>query len=199
MIYQALLFGDDDEAERLELDRILALEQRQLYEEARKLAWYQGQPYPEDQAKWSATHRDIVNARCREAYSDSYPAVAEYYLSSAARTRAERNGAKLGRRGPILDIYRRAVHEPVIVCYWCKKLTGPGERHVDHIKALAAGGTHTAGNLCIACEDCNLSKGDASPDDFRVRIAGRRTQNAFLAADYFRSRARNRNQPRVPQ
>ena len=186
MEFQALLFGDDAEARAQEAARVAALEQQKAYAEARKLAWKQGDPFPEDQAKWAAAHRDLTNARCQEEYRQTYGVAAEYYLSSRASSRAERLGCKIGRRGPLRKIYFRAVHEPVILCYWCKALTLPGERHVDHKQPLATGGPHVAGNLYITCAECNESKGDRSPDEFRKLVAARRAANSLIASEYFR-------------
>lgn len=186
--FQALLFGDDDEARAQEEARIASTEQQKAYAEARKLAWYEGRPLPEDRAKWCVTHRDIVNAQWREAYRERYAEAAEYYLRSSARSRAQRLGCKIGRRGPILNVYRRAVHEPLILCYWCKALTWPGHRQVDHIHPLATGGEHVAGNLCITCQDCNLSKGDTSPGEFRTVVAEKRAANKLIAAAHFRAK-----------
>jgi 5-methylcytosine-specific restriction endonuclease McrA len=188
--FQALLFGDDAEARAAEVERISKLEQQKAYSEARKLAWESGHPFPVDVAKWSVTHRDVVNARSREGYRQRHSEMAEYYLRSAARSRAERLGCKIGRRRPILTVYRRAVHAPILLCFWCKRLTFPGERHVDHITPLSAGGTHTAGNLCVTCIECNVSKGDSSPEEFRLRIADKRTHNKVIAQDYFRQAAK---------
>jgi 5-methylcytosine-specific restriction endonuclease McrA len=187
-LFQQLLFGNEDEARAQELTRIAAIEEARAYAEARKLAWYEGRPFPEDRAKWCVTHREIINAQSREAYRLRYAEAAEYYLRSSARSRAERLGCNIGRRGPILDVYRRAVHEPVILCYWCKTLTTPGERHVDHIQPLAAGGAHVAGNLCVTCEGCNLAKGDRSPSEFRMSVAEKRIANGLIASAYFRRR-----------
>jgi 5-methylcytosine-specific restriction endonuclease McrA len=182
MSFQGLLFGDDAEERAQEEARLAA----KVYAEARKLAWEQGRPFPQDEAKWYAAHRGITNARCRESYATRYAEASEFYLHSGARHRAEQLGCKIGRRGPILKAYRRAVHASVILCYWCKRLTAPGERHVDHIEPLATGGAHAAGNLCVACTDCNLAKGDSSPIDFRKVVAQRRAANSVIAADYFR-------------
>ena len=186
MQFQRLLFGDDAEAQAQEEARLALLEQEKAYSEARKLAWNQGNPFPEDQAKWGAAHRDIVNARGREHYRENHAAVAEYYLRSGAGSRAAKLGCKAGKRRPILEVYRRAVHAPFILCYWCKKLTIPGERHVDHKQPLALGGAHVAGNLCITCVECNLTKGDMDPSEFRTQVAEKRVANGLIAADYFR-------------
>ena len=58
-------------------------------------------------------------------------------------------------------------------CYWCRvKLikNGPGRFHVDHVFALAKGGTNNANNICCACPTCNTSKGAKTPWDFKGRL-----------------------------
>jgi hypothetical protein len=47
-------------------------------------------------------------------------------------------------------------------CFYCDiHLNGDG--HVDHFTPLMKGGTNWAENLCLACSDCNLSKGSKDP------------------------------------
>lgn len=173
--FQGLLFGDEPEALAQEAERLAAIE----YAKARKVAWDNGTPFPEDHAKWCAANWEYLGEQ-RRAH---YPAITEYPIG---RARARRLGCKIGRRRPVLRVYRRAVHATVILCYWCKTVTFPGERHVDHIEPLSMGGGHVAGNLCISCIACNLSKGDTSPAEFRKTIAAKRMTNGLIAANYFR-------------
>jgi 5-methylcytosine-specific restriction endonuclease McrA len=183
-VFQGLLFDDDNEARAQELARRTVLEKAHVEAEARKAAWDAGQPFPDDAAKWAAAHRDLIAAKCREAYSQN----SEWHLHSTARNRAEKLGCKIGRRAPILNIYRRARADKVIPCYWCMCLTKPGERQVDHIQPLSKGGEHSAGNLCISCIDCNLSKGDGVPEEFRERMAGNRSTNRLILTEYYTKR-----------
>ena len=200
-MFQSLLFGDDDEARAKERERQTALENTRAEVAARKGAWdtatqmlADGADLPairnvfgtaDEQAKWAAVHREQLNARFRESYRLMYPECSDYFLYNSARYRAEKLGCKVGRKGPMQKIYRRAMADDLIPCYWCKYLTKRGERHVDHIQALANGGGHVAGNLCIACADCNLSKGDDPPEVFRERIAAKRSFNQAMLREYF--------------
>jgi hypothetical protein len=43
------------------------------------------------------------------------------------------------------------------VCYFCQ-LIFKGVPHIDHVVALARGGRHEIGNLCVSCPDCNFKK-----------------------------------------
>jgi len=200
--FQRLLFGDDAEAEAQESVRVAALEQQKAYAEARKKAWDKGKPFPEDEAKWYSAQMVILQAfylepfwerREPEPYIPSPDSIAKGHtstLESGAYSRAKRLCCKVGRRGPILAIYKKAVRSPVLLCYWCKGLTRPGGRHVDHKQPLAAGGEHVAGNLCISCLECNLTKGDTSPNEFRKTVAKKRVANSLVAPDYFRWEAK---------
>lgn len=51
-------------------------------------------------------------------------------------------------------------------CHWCQKKVG-GDYHVDHVIALAQGGSNGPENICIACVRCNLSKGAKLPWEFQ--------------------------------
>ncbi len=52
------------------------------------------------------------------------------------------------------------------LCFYCQadlKLTG---YHLDHMAPLSRGGLHDISNLCLACPDCNLSKGTKTAEEF---------------------------------
>ena len=194
MEFQGLLCGDDAEAQAQEAARLAGLEQHKAYVLARKKAWDKGKPFPEDEAKWCAAQRVVMDAFYLEPFWEppkevyhSDAIVTQHSLESNACSRATRLGCKIGRRGPLLTVYAKAVHTPILLCYWCKKLTRPGERHVDHKQPLAAGGAHVAGNLCITCAECNIVKGDTDPKTFRKMVAAKRMANGLIATDYFRS------------
>lgn len=43
-------------------------------------------------------------------------------------------------------------------CFYCKKVIPVGERTLEHLVPLIAGGLHTATNLTMACKSCNCAK-----------------------------------------
>lgn len=58
-------------------------------------------------------------------------------------------------------------------CYWCRKKLGSLEQrdfHVDHIFAVARGGSNGPENICCACAACNLSKNAKSPLEWIGRL-----------------------------
>jgi len=55
------------------------------------------------------------------------------------------------------------------VCYWCGSKC-EGRFHVDHYVPLSKGGPHEAGNLVIACPQCNLKKNAKDPYEFAASL-----------------------------
>lgn len=53
-------------------------------------------------------------------------------------------------------------------CRYC----GGAADHVDHIVPRSKGGTNHPGNLCAACEACNLAKSDRDLAEFLDGLAG---------------------------
>ena len=51
-------------------------------------------------------------------------------------------------------------------CQYCKSTDGP--LHCDHIIPVSRGGTGDLSNLTTACEACNRSKGNKTPDEWRA-------------------------------
>lgn len=59
------------------------------------------------------------------------------------------------------------------LCYWCRtrlQTTGENKYHVDHLIALAKGGSNGPENIVCACPDCNLHKSDKMPWEFAGRL-----------------------------
>jgi len=56
------------------------------------------------------------------------------------------------------------IHSAPCHCYWCNKFM-PNGGTVDHILALAKGGSHTSGNICASCPECNSKKSDRTPEE----------------------------------
>jgi 5-methylcytosine-specific restriction endonuclease McrA len=183
---QGFLFGEDSEllaewhalCERREQN----LEQKRVYEVARREAWYNGCPFPEDQKKWYAFTNDCPHGvkekeRVRGEYREWYWEHAEWRLHATESRRARQLGRRVGRRDAILRVYARARAEEAIPCYWCKRPTTPDDREVDHIVPLTRGGHHMARNLAISCRNCNQAKSDQMPGDFMRSIRLLRNEN----------------------
>ena len=53
------------------------------------------------------------------------------------------------------------------VCYYCKEKFHPSQLTMDHIIALARGGTSRKSNLVTACKKCNSSKKYLLPQEWK--------------------------------
>lgn len=56
-----------------------------------------------------------------------------------------------------------------LCCWWCGNLI-KGTYPIDHRIPLAKDGRNDAGNICISCPSCNLSKNDKLPHEFNGRL-----------------------------
>lgn len=91
------------------------------------------------------------------------------------------------------DVFKRDAFE----CQYCGAHPPGVLLHVDHIKAVAEGGTNDVDNLVTACEACNLGKGaralDVVPQSLAAMaadVAEREAQIAGYAAVMEAKRAR---------
>jgi len=92
------------------------------------------------------------------------------YRANAAKRRAARKGDT-----PFIvtakDIGRLRMRQGDRCAYCSKRAT----LTMDHVMPLAAGGRHSVGNLVLACEPCNKSKGSATVAEWKFALAsGRR-------------------------
>jgi len=55
-------------------------------------------------------------------------------------------------------------NEPSFVCYYCNQTFGSDRLHIDHVIPVSADGKHTVGNVCKACDTCNLRKKEKLPN-----------------------------------
>lgn len=91
---------------------------------------------------------------------------AKYAEENREKVRAANRNAKARKRGAEGCYTAGDVREirkmQRDTCYYCNTdLCGEG--HVDHFTPLARGGTNWPENLCLACQECNLSKGAKDP------------------------------------
>jgi len=55
-------------------------------------------------------------------------------------------------------------------CVYCGRKSPDIVLHVDHVVAVALGGTNSLSNLVAACEDCNRGKGATSLSDESLQV-----------------------------
>lgn len=98
----------------------------------------------------------------RQAYKQS-EAYKAYRRAAKSRRRARIRGAKVDRIDPIKVFERDKWRCHLCGCRTPKRLRGsyePNAPELDHIIPLAAGGSHTWGNVACSCRECNNSKSD---------------------------------------
>lgn len=83
-----------------------------------------------------------------------------------ALRRARELGAATGDRKAYAEFVRWSRTTPRVPCYWCRKNTKPGHRHLDHVIPLSKGGADAVANLCVSCPPCNLRKNAKMPEEF---------------------------------
>lgn len=63
---------------------------------------------------------------------------------------------------------RDAMLESSRSCKWCSKQLTSDTATVDHLIAISRGGSNRRDNLCLACEDCNRSRGNSCASGVRL-------------------------------
>lgn len=89
-----------------------------------------------------------------KAYAKKNPHVP---VATSARRRALKRQSQIDTQG-IRAWMKEVRSKPFARCHWCGTKVRGRNIHFDHVVALTKGGTHTIGNLCASCRECNLSK-----------------------------------------
>lgn len=83
--------------------------------------------------------------------------------------RAAWQGAHWVRASTRLAIYLR----DGLACLWCGRALEDGVAlSLDHLVAVAEGGSHAPANLVTCCQPCNLTRGATSRDEWCRRLGG---------------------------
>lgn len=108
-------------------------------------------------ARFRAKNRDAINKKNKERYrKDKEKILIRLHESYHKRRAAKLNS--LGNPASIAYWMKEIRTKPFVRCHWCGTKVSGRKIHFDHIIPLSRNGTHTIGNLCAACADCNLSK-----------------------------------------
>lgn len=70
------------------------------------------------------------------------------------------------------DFYRRMLVLRHQICFYCYRPLSTEDAVGDHFIPLAKGGEHEAGNLVVACRECNSKKSDKLPSEFSLKVTG---------------------------
>lgn len=116
--------------------------------------------------------------RARKYCSHACLAKSPAYIKAKRVYRSQRRAKERGRYADDIDpikVFERDSWR----CHICAKKLKPSDRgtykpvapELDHIIALADGGTHTHGNVACSCRACNLAKGSMSFGQLSLGIA----------------------------
>lgn len=106
---------------------------------------------------------DDCKRQARREWSRSSPSRRRHKRIYRAKRRAIERGAKAHRIDPIRVFERDKWRCHLCGCRTPKRLRGsyePNAPELDHIIPLAAGGSHTWGNVACSCRQCNIAKSD---------------------------------------
>lgn len=123
--------------------------------------------------EWKHQNADRNRKQCRDYYARNKEKV------KGSRQRYEKANPEVRRN--ILQRYRanlKATSDGTVTtkvlwwlyrskkCFYCEKVTVPSERTVDHKIPISRGGEHSRDNIVMACQRCNFSKQDRTPEEF---------------------------------
>jgi 5-methylcytosine-specific restriction endonuclease McrA len=130
--------------------------------------------HPEYGAAYRAANAEAIRERGRSYYANNVEARREYGAAYRAahpevnRTRQQRRRARKKGNGGSFTI-QEFLHMQLVQggeCAYCMGLYHPHALTIDHIIPIAQGGRHEAANICLACEKCNKSKNNRTPDQW---------------------------------
>jgi 5-methylcytosine-specific restriction endonuclease McrA len=113
---------------------------------ARRAAWEAKNPdkLKANRSRWKRANPDKINAQTRN------------------RRAAKRSAPGSHSASDVMEITRAQKNR----CAYCAVSLARVRPHVDHIIAIARGGSNDRRNIQILCETCNTSKGARDPIDF---------------------------------
>lgn len=83
--------------------------------------------------------------------------------------RAKKQAVPIGLKSEIREFYASVRAQLFVNCFYCGTLINGRAAHVEHMMPLCKGGSHDVSNFCIACRDCNLSKGKKTIEEWRAQ------------------------------
>lgn len=99
-------------------------------------------------------HRKSMIERASK-YAKAHP---EVVAATQAKRRAIQMAAPLGDLSVILQWQKSIRAMKWVRCHWCGTKVGGRKVHFDHVVSLHGGGSHSIGNLCASCRECNEHK-----------------------------------------
>ena len=132
----------------------------------KKNPWQPKEHYKIAKKKW---HEDNKKRR--------YAEYKIYRKKNIMRMRARdqrRLAIEHGAKGTITVFVIQRVYEDnikkfgTLTCYLCLSPISFGKDHLEHKTPLSRGGTHYYNNLAVACQSCNLSKGNKTLKEYKA-------------------------------
>jgi len=113
--------------------------------------------------RWQENHRPKRNAQNR-AWAKRNP---DKVVAANRRTHAERRAFRSFSKADLDRIWQRQKGR----CVYCHGVLKRHGSHLDHIRAVARGGSNDSVNLQFLCASCNLKK-QAQPPEMFARSMG---------------------------
>lgn len=123
------------------------------------------------QLRWRRDNRSWRRKYYRAWRKRNWRTLVKKKMALNAMRRAMKKGAPIGDTKVILAWQESWKGKRRVRCYWCSKSFSPKDCHTDHVVALANGGKHEVGNLCLSCASCNLSKQARSVEVWNAAIS----------------------------
>lgn len=107
--------------------------------------------------KTSEGYKNICPCINTQGYQDCH----EYKKTKKRYTRIrEQKPFQRKRQWLSFELRQQVAARDKYKCVYCGVSVHHSKCHVDHIVPLAKGGSNEISNLCLACEACNLKKGE---------------------------------------
>jgi 5-methylcytosine-specific restriction endonuclease McrA len=103
---------------------------------------------------------------CQAAYTKEYDN-ATLERKRNAKERAARRSSTCFSASERAAVYHALIGRQNGCCFYCRKTLIGDNYHIDHMKPVVKGGSHTLGNLCLSCVQCNQEKHNKTVDEYR--------------------------------
>jgi len=122
--------------------------------------------------KYRELHRDRYREYGRRWYQKAYATLdgrASYISRNMTRRVREQKAGSLTTSIIRSIENKNVIKYGILTCEYCKIPVGT-KYHLEHKIPISRGGKNKKVNLCIACPQCNLSKGTLTADEYRKRL-----------------------------
>jgi 5-methylcytosine-specific restriction endonuclease McrA len=119
-----------------------------------------------ERARWAGKNKETrraINKKKYDALQERRPGLIATYARNRRATKKNAEG-----HHTTADVQRIGASQRWR-CAWCRQPC-KGSYHVDHLIALACGGSNAPSNIVIACPTCNLKKNKKDPLSFAQEL-----------------------------